>query len=181
MMKRILLAAAVSFLAFGASAQASRKETVMDAPHRAEILGVVDAFFIALGSADADAMEAMSYENSFNVISAPEAGNGVTYRPMAKLIEQMRADDFPVIRERYWDPIVLERGDLAVVWAPYSIDIDGARSHCGVDVFNLSKHQEGWVIDGLSFTREPEACNEINPGDASIARPDYSVLDAKEN
>ena len=154
---------------------------IPDAPHRDEILATVDAFFLALGSADADAFEGLHSRGAVNVIAAPESGADIRYRPVTETIEQMRTGDFPVLRERYWDPIVLERAGLAVVWTPYSIDEEGERLHCGVDIFNLSQHGDAWKIDGASFTMEPSACNEIIPGATSQIRPDFSVLDAKEN
>lgn len=175
-------AAASSLLSLGAcSPEPQETAALPGAPHRAEILASVDAFFIALGSADADAFEALHTANAMNVIAAPESGEGIRYRPVTQTVEHMRAGDFPVLRERYWDPIVLERGGLAIVWTPYSIDENGDRLHCGVDIFSLSNHAGDWKIDSANFTIEPTACDEIKPGARSQVRPDFSVLDAKEN
>jgi hypothetical protein len=155
--------------------------TPPEAPHRGEILNTVDAFFLALASSDADVIAQLHSTDAVNVLAEPEKGAGVRYRPVSEMIERMRSGAFPKFRERYWDPIVLERGGLAVVWTPYSIDKDGARLHCGVDIFNLSKHGETWKIDSLNFTMEPSACGEINAGESAIIRPDFGALDAKEN
>lgn len=46
-------------------------------------------------------------------------------------------------RERYWSPIVLIRGVMDVVWAPYEFHVDGKTAHCGIDVLSFSK------IDGV--------------------------------
>lgn len=151
-----------------------------EAPHRAEVLETVDKFFSALASSDADTVAALHSPGAVNVIAEPEKTAAIRYRPVAEMIERMRIGDFPKFRERYFDPVVLERGGLAVVWTPYAIERDGAPLHCGVDIFNLSKHGEAWKIDSLSFTMEPSACGEISPGERSIVRPDFSVLDAKE-
>ncbi len=181
-MKKTPQSAAIATLFFAAACSPAQQETaaIPEAPHRAKILETVDAFFLALGSADADAFEALHSSGAVNVIAAPESGEEIRYRPIIETVEQLRAGNVPVIREHYWDPVVLERGGLAVVWTPYSIDIDGARLHCGVDIFNLSQHGEAWKIDSASFTMEPSACDEIKPGAASHVRPDFSALDAKE-
>lgn len=156
------------------------RQRLDDAPHRAEILKTVDAFFLALAASDADAVAAMHSPGAGNVIAEPEKGGSIRYRPVSEMIERMRRGDFPKFRERYFDPVVLERGGLAVVWTPYSIDADGARVHCGVDIFNLSRHGETWLIDSLNFTMEPSACDALFPRKGSIVRPDFSAQDQKE-
>jgi hypothetical protein len=65
------------------------------------------------------------------------------------------------------------------VWAPYSIDVNGARSHCGIDVFNMSKGEGGWLVDNISYTHEEAACDELEGDRAGSARPDFTALDAE--
>jgi hypothetical protein len=61
-------------------------------------------------------------------------------------------------RERIWNPTVLQRGPLAVVWAPYDFYLGTKFSHCGVDTFTLVRRREGWRIADVAFTMEPEGC-----------------------
>lgn len=171
----------VSLLAAACAPAAQQENTMPESPNREALLQIIDDFFIALGSGDADAFEALHSPGATSVIVAPENDEKIRYRTIAQGVIQMRGDDFPKIRERYWDPIVLERSGLALVWTPYSIDVDGTRLHCGVDVFNLSKHDSGWKIDSVNYTMEPTACDDIKPGEASRVRPDFSILNAKEN
>lgn len=170
-----------AILSAACSHVATRESAIGETPHRKEILAAVDAFFFALATSESDVVEALYSSVAVNVIAEPEKGAAIRYRPGSAMVERMRKGDFPKFRESYWDPIVLERGGLAVVWTPYSIDEGGARVHCGVDIFNLSKHEESWKIDSLNFTVEPSACDEIAPSAASVVRPDFSALDAKEN
>ena len=60
--------------------------------------------------------------------------------------------------ERMWDPTVLVRGPLAVVWAPYDIHRNGQFVHCGVDAFTLMRTPTGWKIATVSYTAEPVGC-----------------------
>ena len=62
-----------------------------------------------------------------------------------------------------WEPTVLIRGPIAVVWAPYEFRRDGKVSHCGVDVFNMLKVDGRWLIGNAMWTVEPEACDELKP------------------
>lgn len=179
---RVSAAVVFASLLMAACSHVPKDRSAHDAaPHRDEILNIVDAFFLALATSDAEAIAAMHSPGAVNVIAEPEIGAAIRYRPVTTMIERMRNGAFPKLHERYWDPIILERGGLAVVWTPYSIDIDGVRKHCGVDIFNLSNHGETWKIDSVSFTMEPSACGEITPRAGSVVRPDFSALDEKEN
>lgn len=57
-------------------------------------------------------------------------------------------------RERIWNPDVRLHGLVATVTAPYDFWIDGKFSHCGTDVFDLIKTEEGWKIAGGVYTVE---------------------------
>jgi hypothetical protein len=59
-------------------------------------------------------------------------------------------------RERIWNPEVRVHGLIATVWAPYDLWVDGKYSHCGVDVFDLIKTDDGWKIAGGAFTMEAQ-------------------------
>lgn len=150
-----------------------------DAPDRNTILDTIDQFFLALGSADADAMEGLLAPHAIDVIITPDQEDKVQARQSSGTIERMRSGSFPKIREWYWSPTVLQRGRLATVWAPYKVDVnDGERGHCGIDVFMMSKPDDRWLIDSIHFTVEPDACDEIKPTDDDILRPDFSDIDA---
>lgn len=47
---------------------------------------------------------------------------------------------------------------LANVWAPYTFYINGKRSHCGTDSFQLIKMPEGWKIQYILDTRRKQGC-----------------------
>lgn len=48
---------------------------------------------------------------------------------------------------------------LASVWTPYSFFINGKRSHCGTDSFQLVKTNEGWKIQYILDTRRKQGCD----------------------
>lgn len=60
--------------------------------------------------------------------------------------------------EKYWNPTLLVHNGIAVFWAPYSFDIDGKRSHCGVDVFDFVKVDGQWRLTNSMWTVEPSGC-----------------------
>ncbi len=60
--------------------------------------------------------------------------------------------------ERMWAPTVFLQGSLAVVRAPYDFHIDGAFSHCGVDVFTLVRSRGDWRVTHVVYTVQRQNC-----------------------
>jgi len=54
--------------------------------------------------------------------------------------------------ERMWNPKVLIRGGLAVVWADYDFHLSGRFSHCGADSVTLVNTSGTWKISGIAYT-----------------------------
>ena len=47
---------------------------------------------------------------------------------------------------------------LASAWTPYSFYINGKRSHCGTNSFQLIKTAQGWKIQYIIDTRRKQGC-----------------------
>jgi hypothetical protein len=138
----------------------------------AAVLAVMDAYMHEISANDLAAMDARQ---------TPE---GMTYRHVARedgswdvvansnkyWVAPERADERNY-RERYWSPTVMIRGAMALVWAPYEFQIDGATSHCGIDVFSFAKIDGVWKVSNSMWTVEPDACSELQPADARTIRP----------
>lgn len=154
-----------------ASAQPAKQPAPRHASaEEAAILAVVDQFMIGISTNDNALLARIRIENSFNIVDrpaqAPATGTVVTRRPFSP--EGSKPGNF---KERYWDPTVHVRGRLAIVWTPYEFWRDGKTSHCGIDVFELTKEQDTWKIGNAMWTVEPEACAALRPADASRIRP----------
>lgn len=73
--------------------------------------------------------------------------------------EQRGAEADADFVERGFNPTVLVSGPLATIWYPYDFYTDGTWSHCGVDVFNLLRTDDGWRIASMLWSAEqPPAC-----------------------
>jgi hypothetical protein len=154
-MKTALVALAVAGLA-----QSAQAAPPVD-PERAAILAKVDAFFAAMRTQDAKALADTQFtDGTFTVQRQQADGHFELQRPpVAGVIASMAQRSG--LDEHIWDPTVLRRGPLAVVWAPYEFKLNGKTSHCGIDVFNLVQTGGEWKISGLSWTQEPTACAEL--------------------
>ncbi len=142
-------------------------------PEVEAVLETIDAFFTAFAEGDVDTLERMLEQPSYirSVRPFSDRGGFVRERTYRDWLESMR-ENTTALREVYWDPVVEVRDPLlATVWAPYRIEVDGALSHCGVDHFTLVKRADRWRIADLTYTTEPDACDELAPGPNSVVRP----------
>lgn len=65
--------------------------------------------------------------------------------------------------EEVWDEQldkyeVLIDDQLATAWTPYTFYHGGQLSHCGVNAFQLYRHESGWKIIQITDTRRKEGC-----------------------
>jgi ketosteroid isomerase-like protein len=136
------------------------------------VLAFVDAFMHAVSTGDSEALGALALEGTVTTVAGltPDGGTRITRRPFkpgAPASTGVRRE----LRERYWDPTVLVRGSMAVVWAPYEFWRDGETTHCGIDVFDLVKQDGAWRLAHIMYTVEPGACPALRPTDPSRIRP----------
>lgn len=61
--------------------------------------------------------------------------------------------------ERGYNPTVYVSDPIAMVWYPYDFYLNGEWSHCGVDIFNLVRTNDGWRIAAMLWNADqPPAC-----------------------
>lgn len=126
---------------------------------RAEVKAAVDTWLSAINANDADKLAANQLPQGMTFRQKHEAdgSTSLSSRSNADWVERARAEKAR-LRERYWNPTILVHGGIATFWAPYSFDIEGKRSHCGVDVFDLIKVGGEWKVANAMWTVEPQGC-----------------------
>lgn len=149
-MKPLILAAALAFATPVAAADAED----------AAILAQVERFFGGMRAQDAAALNAVVLDDA-TLTSQAVRPDGVRLRrtPAKGWIEGVSGQ--VGLDERMWDPVVMRRGPIAMVWAPYEFRVNGKSTHCGIDVFDMVKVEGTWKIAHLMWTQEPGACAEL--------------------
>jgi hypothetical protein len=142
------------------------------AGEEAAVLAVADAFMRALTAGDRAAMAALQLPDAMTYRASVRPGQAtrVAGTAAAAFSDPSRPAN-PPMRERYWTPTVLVRHAIAVMWAPYEFWVDGATSHCGIDVFTFAKVDGQWRLANLIWTVEPAACEELRALGAEGMRP----------
>jgi hypothetical protein len=142
------------------------------AAETAAVLAAMDRYMLLISANDLAGMDSMQTPDgmTYRARRGPDGAWTVLPQPNLYWVSGSRADG-RTYRERYWEPTVMIRGPIAVVWAPYEFWVDGATSHCGVDVFSFVKTDGAWRVANSMWTVEPESCAELRPDDPSDIRP----------
>jgi hypothetical protein len=131
-----------------------------DEDSKKTVLEKVNKFFVALEKQDTVLYKSLVFTN----------GQIWVMRKQADSVKQsMRTfdDDFKkfnpqvIIQEKPLTYEIKVHGDVAIVWAPYTLSLSGKFSHCGIDVFTLIKIKEDWKIVNATYTVEPDGCAAI--------------------
>jgi hypothetical protein len=137
----------------------------------AAVLDAVDRFLEAMGSRDTVAYTDLQTPDGMTYTQKKLEGQWRLLRRTNQHHIDTLDDKTDLLSETYWEPTVLIRGPIAVVWAPYQFRINGNVSHCGVDVFEMLKIDGRWVMGNAMWTAEPEACEELRPCAGAKVRP----------
>lgn len=147
-----MLKAALAALLLAAPATAAPQD---------DVLAAVDAALRAVNTGDAALLEQVMLPSAIIVAqNYNKADDSLKTRTLtvAQMAESWRAPGRRPVDERIQNPTVLIQRDLAHVWSPYTIDIDGKRLHCGIDSFGLAKVDGAWKLTSLTWTAEPNGC-----------------------
>ena len=150
-MNPFLPLAAASVLAAGTPVDADAE--------RAAVMAAVERVFAAINSNDAESLRQIAVPEGMNISLRYQPDGSSNIR--VKSNSQDAADTAVEKRkftEKYWDPTLLIHNGIAAFWAPYSFDIDGKRSHCGVDQFDFVKIDGQWKLASSMWTVEPNGC-----------------------
>lgn len=120
------------------------------------VIALADSALAAINRGDMIAFtDLMVEEATITTISAARAQ--AKHRVRTRTAE--RAGKMSGVVERGFNATALVSGPMAMVWLPYDLYVNGAWSHCGVDVFTFVRTEGKWSIATLGYTIEqPPAC-----------------------
>jgi hypothetical protein len=140
-----------------------------DPAAKAAILSTVDQLFEAMSRRDAAACAELLLGDGTATVMVEEPEQWRLSRRGHKVVVDGIAAGKGVPIETYWEPTVLVRGPIAVVWAPYRFEVDGVESHRGIDVFDMVLIDGRWRIASSMWTKEKG--EDLSPGTLESVRP----------
>lgn len=125
-----------------------------------DVLAATNAFMAALNSGDANGAEAMTHPALTIQIQRflPQGDAKFSVMTRQQLFDNFRNAPPRKFDERIVRSKILVTRDYAHVWAPYTLDIDSKRIHCGVDSFGWSKVDGTWLLTTFGWTADPKGC-----------------------
>ncbi len=125
-------------------------------PEEKEILLKVQQFFDALEKQDTVLFKSILLTNGqVWAISEKEKAAKYSMRQFGDFMKTL-INPARIIQERMLSSEIKIHNRIAMAWVPYTLDISGKFSHCGVDLFTFLKTDEGWKIATAAYTIEQD-------------------------
>ena len=89
--------------------------------------------------------------------TAPDGTHQRKTMRWADFAAQFKPDGKRVV-EALGTPAIEIDDDVAMVWAPYTVTIDGKLSHCGYDHFDLVRADAQWRVLNITYSARTTGC-----------------------
>ena len=137
------------------------KGTALPPPESTEaaVLAPLTAILAALERGDGPAILAQTLPEGAITAARTGADGAPQHRTLrwADFAAQLRPENGRV-SERIGQPAIEVDGNAAMIWAPYTVTVDGALSHCGYNHVDLVRTAAGWKILNLTYSHRTEGC-----------------------
>ena len=118
-------------------------------PEEQAVLSPINAMFDGMSKRDPTEIKALVLPGGMMVLMRDGKPTQMTFEEFA---ERVGKPGKTAIEERIHDPLIRIDNDLAVVWAPFELLVDGKVDHCGTDLFNLVRVDGKWLVAGVADT-----------------------------
>ncbi len=128
-------------------------------PHfkTANVLAPIEGLFAAFEAGDSAAMLRFVYPDG-RVTASGERATGSGLRRMSWTQFAQRVTPETRFQESISDPAIEVDGDVAMVWAPFTVRVGGKVVSCGFDLFDLVREGGTWKVMNLTFSSRTTGC-----------------------
>ena len=129
----------------------------------AEVAAVITQLFDGMRTADTASIKAVFHPEMRLNSTGYDAAGEPTFQSgsLGNWLATVARVPAGQLDERLFGTHIRIDGPLATAWTPYSFYFNGARSHCGVNAFQLVQTQAGWRILQITDTRRQTGCDEL--------------------
>jgi hypothetical protein len=137
------------------------KGTALPPPESTEgaVMVPITALLDALTNSDGAAILAVTLPEGAITAArvAPDGTHQHRTLRWAEFAAQLKPDGSKIV-ESLGTPAIEIDEDVAMVWAPYTVTIDGKLSHCGYDHFDLVRSDGQWKILNITYSHRTTGC-----------------------
>lgn len=121
------------------------------------VLAPINALFAALEAGDAAGVLRVVYpDGRVTAVGQLRSGSGLRQESWAQFAARMKPGQG--FSETISDPAIEIDGDIAMVWAPFVVRVDGKVGNCGIDHFDLVRERGAWKVMNISFSSRTTGC-----------------------
>jgi len=121
------------------------------------VLAPINALFAAFEAGDSAAALRVVYpDGRVTAVGTLRSGTGLRQESWTQFAARLKPGEG--FSESITDPAIEIDGDIAMVWAPFVVRVDGKVSNCGVDHFDLVRANGAWKIMNISFSSRTTGC-----------------------
>ena len=148
-------------LALAAQASLSRLPPAQALPPPAieeqAVLAPINQLFAAFEAGDSAGVLRVVYpDGRVTAVGTLRSGTGLRQESWTQFAAGLKPGKG--FRESISDPAIEVDGDIAMVWAPFVVRVDGKVSNCGVDHFDLIRANGAWKVMNISFSSRTTGC-----------------------
>ncbi|MEO7564539.1 MAG: hypothetical protein ABIR63_04580 [Sphingomicrobium sp.] len=124
----------------------------------AGVLAPINAAFAAFERGDGAAVLALAYpDGRVTAVGAlPSGFSGLRQSSFTEFAAKLTPSG--AFRERITNPAIEIDGDVALVWAPFTVESGGKVASCGYDHFDLVRQNGAWKIMNITFSSRTTGC-----------------------
>jgi hypothetical protein len=123
----------------------------------ANVLAPIQRLFAAFEAGDSAAMLRVVYpEGRVTATGQRATGSGLRSQSWTEFAQ--RVTPATAFQESISDPAIEVDGEVAMVWAPFVVRVNGKVTNCGFDHFDLVRDNGVWKIMNLTFSSRTTDC-----------------------
>lgn len=125
----------------------------------ASVLAPINESFKALETGDSAALLRYVYpDGKVTAVGLTASGkSGVRSRSWTEYAANMKPGQG--FKERITNPAIEIDDDIALVWAPFTIEVGGKIVACGTDHFDMIREGGAWKIMNITFSSRTTGCS----------------------
>ena len=128
------------------------------ASEEAAVLAPINAVFAAFEAGDGQAMLRHVDPNGRVIAVGPGPDGAPTVRRISFADFATKLTPAGAFSERISSPAIEIDGDIAMVWAPFTVRVGGKIANCGYDHFDLIREGGAWKIAGVTYSSRKTGC-----------------------
>ena len=124
----------------------------------AAVMAPINAVFAAFEAGDGQAM-LRHVDPAGRVIAVGPGPDGVSNVRRTSFTDfATKLTPAGAFSERISDPAIEIDGDVAMVWAPFTVRVGGKVVSCGYDHFDMIRESGAWKIAGVTYSSRKTGC-----------------------